>query len=81
MAATAATCGSYSRAPAASSRVTGRSLALARSYSASKRGSSDSSVATMSFPQILTSMPCPVQKSTIERWPALHRVALRLPGL
>jgi hypothetical protein len=80
IAATHATCGSYSRASSGPIMRTGSSLASARSYSARSRGTSAASVATMSLPHTSTGTPCSWQNSTIDALPALHSRAFRLPG-
>ena len=74
------TAGSMLPGLVAASIRTGSPLATARSCSARSRGSSAASVATMSFPQTSTLMPCSAQKSTIDRLPARHIRAFRLPG-
>ena len=80
-AATQETSGSNSRASVAVSIRTGTPFATARSCSARSRGTSVSSTATMSLPQMSKGMSCSAAKADIERLPAVHILAFIDPGL
>ena len=74
-------CGSSSRirsGPTTSSP--GTPFSMARSRSASNRGSSDSSSATTSLPVRSTAMPCSSQNASSSRLPSRHRRAFSEPG-